>query len=331
MAAQVKATRIETIIGVFILVVLAVIGSYLFNRQFRLNPAVVALQATVEKGEAGQQVQQSPLVDLPAGIKPLSLPEAFDRDTLFEKIDGQAEAYLAAGFVALKSQRYAPVENPESWLEVFVYDMGADKNAFSIFSTQRRSDAAPLKIGQFAYATQNALFLTQGRFYLQVIAAAPDADLYAKMKRIAQNFVTAHPVTKKEITGLSWFPEAGLDPKSVTLVSTDAFGFAGFNNVFTAYYPKADLTAFVCALESDQAAKEKATAFYRFYKEFGGNDQQADIQIENGRVVEIMDSFAVVFSKGRFVAGVNEAQDKKQAIETAQAINRKLDEVSRGQ
>jgi hypothetical protein len=331
MPALPKENRTETVIGAFILVVLGFIGLFVFNSQSNFNPAVVALQVSAEKNEVVQPVQKQLLLTLPAGIKPISAPEQFDSDTLFEKINGAAEAYLAAGFVELKSQRYALVDNPDSWLEVFVYDMGSAKNAFSIFSTQRRSDAMAINIGQFDYGTENALFIVQGRFYVQIIAATTQDELYKKMKEIAAGFVKTHPVAQKKIAGIGWFPETGLDKKSVSLVSTDAFGFEGFNDVFTAYYTSANLTAFVSQRDSDQAAQEKAAAFYRFFKQFGGKDQNMDISIQGARMVEIMESYTVIFSNGNFVAGVQEAQDKKTAVQMAEDLNRKLSEVGRGQ
>lgn len=179
MSAKPKISRTGTFIGVVILGILAIIGFFLFNRQFHFNPAVTALEVVANHQGGIEPVPKALLKSLPPGLMILSPPEDFDTDTLYEKIDGQAELYLAAGFVGLKSQRFALSGNPEAWLEVYVYDMGDPRNAFAVFSSQRREDAQPVDIGQFAYRTQNAFFMAQGLKYglLVFILSAAAGDL----------------------------------------------------------------------------------------------------------------------------------------------------------
>jgi hypothetical protein len=46
--------------------------------------------------------------------------------------------------------------------------MATPENAFSVFSMQRREGARAIDVVPDAYHTENALFMTQGNFYLEI-------------------------------------------------------------------------------------------------------------------------------------------------------------------
>ena len=75
-----------------------------------------------------------------SGLKAFDQPESYGPDTLWEKINGQAEFYLPAGFKSLESQLYVVADNAEMYIEVNIFDMGSPLNAFSVFSQQQRDD-----------------------------------------------------------------------------------------------------------------------------------------------------------------------------------------------
>ena len=87
---------------------------------------------TGEKGEH-QTASIPSIVPVPKGLKPLNPPEAFTPDNLWEKINGQAEMYLSAGFVSLQSQWFVESEDPASIIELNIYNMGDGLNAFSVY------------------------------------------------------------------------------------------------------------------------------------------------------------------------------------------------------
>jgi len=117
------------------------------------------------------------IVTPPPGLEPLNSPEVFEPDNLYEKINGQAELYLSAGFVRLKSQWFAEVKNPDSIFEVYIYHMGKGINAFSVYSVQRRGDIQKVDLAQFAYQTKSSLYLVHGPYYLERIAATPSENI----------------------------------------------------------------------------------------------------------------------------------------------------------
>ena len=135
-------SKTETAVSASILVLLIIIAAGVFLRQFRFNPAVISHQQLTASQElktgSPDQSGSQDAIPIPEGMKPLTPAEVFTPETLYEKIDGKAELYLSAGFKQLRCQRITLAQNPDLWMEIFIYEMKTVSNAFSVFSMQRR-------------------------------------------------------------------------------------------------------------------------------------------------------------------------------------------------
>src|ERR1035437_647208 len=205
----------ERWVGFIILPCLVVIAVGVFLKQFSFNPAV--LVATAFTPGTTQPASPSPgesTPTLPPEFAALSAPETFAPDDLFNKIDGKADLYLTAGFVQLRCQRFALKATNDVWMEWFVYDMGAQPQAFSVFSLQRRAEAQALDLTEFAYKTQNALFFVCGRYYVEAVTAMPTEPMMSAMLAMARQFVAANPPGTPRIPELKLFPPENLEAGS---------------------------------------------------------------------------------------------------------------------
>jgi hypothetical protein len=182
-----KPTRNETYVGYGLLLVLIVLAIGVFLTQFRYNPAVLVGSAPTGDRVVRPSVdlREMSLADLAEGMVSLSPPEVFGPENLSDKIDGKAELYLSAGFLKLLCQRLADTADPNSWMEIFVYDMGTLRRAFAVYSVQRRADSEKADVTDFAYKTENALFFAHGRYYVEVIAAAVTEMMAERMRSFA--------------------------------------------------------------------------------------------------------------------------------------------------
>ena len=329
MTAKIKTGGVEKGVMVIILAAIIFIGISIFYAQFDYNQAVMETKSLPVKEGGKNFSSEGPIVPPPEGLTPLSQPESFSPETLYEKINGQAELYLSAGFKGLKAQRLSETDNPDAWLEVYVYDMGSGTNAYSVFSAQRRKDAISMDIGQFAYRTENALFMVHGHFYVEVIAFVPSEKLFDSVAIVAENFVRDTEIEGASIAGLGWFPKEGFDQDSLTLIASDAFGFERLDQVYTAEYNMdgTSLTAFISKRASEAQALELAGAFQVFLEEFGGKVRESEISIKGVKLIEIMGAFDVIFSIGPYFAGVHEASDKNAAERLALRLDKKLQEI----
>jgi hypothetical protein len=323
-------SRRQTLLGLVVFAVLAAVALGLCSAQRRFNPAVLNyLRGAADAGRPSAPA--AALLDLPEGMSPASPPEQFDRETLSDKINGKAELYLSAGFIRLECQRMALAGRPEDWVEAFVFDMGSAQNAYAVFSLQRRSDATPLDLAEFAYRAENALFLAQGSFYLELIASNKTPRLLDALEALARGFVASRPAGGTRIAERDLFPRPGLAEASIRLIPADAFGLAGLDRVFTATYAAGggELTAFLSRRDSPQEAADRARSYVGFLEAYGGEVSHVDAPVAGTAVIAILDMYEVVFSLGPFLAGVHEAPGREEALALAGQLAGRIREVPR--
>jgi hypothetical protein len=187
--------------------------------------------------------------------------EPYDADSLFEKIDGKADAYLALDFQSLAFASYARPTDPAVYIDVYLYDMQAPLNAYGIYRAQRSGKEQALDAGEEAGAAGASVFVRQDRFYLEVIASGPEAA--AEARALAQAIAQAIPAEHDPVTDPAWLPRGGL--QSVGYVRDSALGVEALTNAFLASYE--DGTQVVVAQPaSPEAACKEALESFAFLK-----------------------------------------------------------------
>ncbi len=333
----------ETRLSILILLILGVIGTGIFFTQFRYNPALFPVTENLRGGEnAAFSPPKGGTTNFVGtdGITPMTPAEIFGTENLSDKIDGKAELYLSAGFLRLQSRRFSlSAQNRENlqhpvWTELFIYDMGNPSNAFSVFSMQRRENAVPTELTQFSYRTENAIFLTHGRYYLEIIGSEPSESIFVSMRYVAEHFIRDNPLEKnaeekKSLSDQELFPETGLDKESITLISANVFGYDKLDQVLTASYNIEDteLTAFLSHRKNPGKAESLAAEYSQFLINFGGSDLPSEIQIKNIKIIEIMDTYEIIFTYSDFLAGIHGAENKETAEKLADMLYQRLNEV----
>ena len=331
-----KHKKGEANLSLAILLALAVIGTGIFLVQFSYNPANLHVSSTVPGApEPTLTTGIHPnklVVSLPESIVPLTPPEVFDSRNLYEKINGQAELYLSAGFLSLKSQRFVKGDDTDSWMELFVYDMGSIQNAFAVFSSQRRSDGDSIGLTPFSYKTKNALFLVHGPYYVEIIAAVASNKILEVLEALARNLIRENPVNTEAITELALFPRSNLDENSISLLPSNAFGYERMNNVFTATYnlEGSEVTAFLSRREDPQEAARLASAYHQFLMDNGAKNLKTQVTIQGVKMAKIMDTYELIFSHGPFIAGVHQAERRELAESLTDILNQRLIEITGG-
>lgn len=311
-----------------LLILLTIAGGILL-KQFSFNPAVLIAREIASTQKTVEPAAVTPPW-LPAQLKDFGPAEGFTPETLYDKIDGKAELYLASGIVGMHCQRFALKTDENQWLEWFVYDMGTLPQAFSVFSTQRRAEGENLDLTDYAYRTQNAVYFVAASNYIEAIASSSDEALMNVTLDMARRFVAASPRSSERVPEFEVFPPENLVASSQTLESADAFGFDQFKNVFTARYRagNADVTAFVTSCSSASAADKLSVAYRSFLLENGGKETETPVS-GFGKPVKIMDGVELVFSKGKVVAGVHSAPSVDVAVELANRLDKRLAEKTK--
>jgi hypothetical protein len=309
--AQKKPGKTETRLSMVFMTILLIAAAGVFVRQFRINPAVVALRPESRQQALSSEADQSAIVD-PTGSKmvPFSPPERFGPDTLYEKINGRADLYLSSGFVSLATQRFSVDGAAGVWVEVFIYDMATPENAFSVFSMQRREGARADGAAPNAYRTENALFMTHEKFYLEIIGTDASERLQQATGLLARAFVQAHGgATAASAPGTDLFPGSGFQPESLQLVAANAFGYEQLDRIYTAEYliDGTRLTAFVSDRQTADAASVLAAEYRQTLVSYGAATVDASLPVEGAAVIHFFDTYEIIFSRGKYLAGIHEA------------------------
>lgn len=327
-AAPQRPSRRESAIAAALIALLALIAAAVLQEQKRPHPAVENFLHARALTAAARAPEPVALVSPPEGTRALTAPERFNRETLSDKIDGKAELYLAAGFVRLDCQRLALEGEDDAWIEVFLYEMGSFENAFSVFSAQRRPDAAALDVAEFAYAAENAFFFVHGTRYVELIASGTGEPFTQAMRAIAQGLIAEHPAARPALTERELFPAEGLLPESLGRVAADAFGLAGLDRVYRATYrtERGEAMLFFTRRESAEEAQALARAYLAMLRAFGAAIAPAE-GLEGASRIEVLDTFEIVFTRGNFFAGVREADDPRLALDLARRLDERLAEA----
>jgi hypothetical protein len=201
-SAGLAKSRLESVISISIIAILLVIAVILFVRQAntdisRFGFTAPSLQLTQK---SPSELENSPVIQPPTGFDKLSEAEVYTAENLYEKINGKAPLYTEAGFLKLYCQRFINKNDSNLWMEVFLYDMGNVRNAFSVYSMQRRPDAKilPTFAQTYGYGTSNGLYFVYGRYYTEVIGSAESDQLVMAMLETAVN-IQKNPIVASDL------------------------------------------------------------------------------------------------------------------------------------
>lgn len=303
-----RSKRLESVISIFLLAVLFVIGGAIVARQFEFKISSKSNDIA------------------PADFEALSEVEIYNSETLYEKIDGKAPAYLESGFKELSTQRFVSINNPDLWMEIYTYDMGKLKNAFSVYSVQKRAESEPAANMQFGYKTSNAVYFVHGRYYIEIVGSAESGELSAAMEEAANTLQRNLNAGDTEIAELKMFPQENLVPYSFKLYTVSAFGSEGLTDIFTAKYKLAgeSVTAFLSKRDNPKEAEQVAESYRNFLTENGATVKNTDNKMFEGKVMDVFGMTEIVFTVGPFLAGVHEAENQQAAEKLAEMLINKL-------
>ncbi|MFT5090482.1 MAG: hypothetical protein ACI8PG_004862, partial [Planctomycetota bacterium] len=253
----------------------------------------------------------------------LGAVESFTAETLYEKINGRAEQYLAYDvegmeFVALVAQDGV-------FIDVFVYDMGAVKNAFGIYAVERPEDATVEELGRQGYRVESSYFFWKGNYYAQIIASDISEEVRLAAAAIARKVEERLKGSGAEVWGLQAFPLE--DRVAVQYYKLNALSLDFLRETYTAQYQRdgEEWTAFIAQHEGEEQAAATMEQYLAYLSEYG--EVAAPRQVDGVDVFtgDLGGFYDVVFRKGKFFAGVNLVEGQELAERAADELLRTLE------
>lgn len=161
-------------------------------------------------------VNKSVVPDKILGWKLQEKVETYDRETIFNYIDGAGEVYLAYGFQQVFVYHYSKTDEPEITVEIF--DMDSDEDAFGVFSYSREEEKAG--IGQGYEFRGNLLCFWQGQYYVCVLADRGTDDTENVIPSLAEMIDRKLPASGEKPKLIEFLPSEGLVRQSVRYLHT---------------------------------------------------------------------------------------------------------------
>lgn len=253
----------------------------------------------------------------------------FDKDTLFDRINGESELFFPYGFQKLAYARYENKQNPRVALDIDVYRMGSLIDAFGIYANYRRRDDEDMRIGSEGTISSSQVFFYQDQYFvrLQVTGAvsAPLAVLNDCARVISQNL----PHTAARPAELEAFLIPAVVKKSERYVAQSLLGYDFFRRGLIADAKvKGETIQVFVVLESSSDAARKAMDQYRSYlttsrKGIRSSDTGSRISLE---AIDPLYGNVLAEAVGRFVIGAVRTSDTAAAKELVEQIRLRLGE-----
>jgi hypothetical protein len=195
-------------------------------------------------------------VKLPAHIDAWKLagPAAtYTPETLFEYVDGGAEAFLQFDLQDLTAASYVGANKVEVRADVYHHRDSA--RAFGIYSQERRPDSAKMPGKLEGIASSDHLEFVAGPYYVKL--ALLDGGDPAILLKLAEGIAAKLPGTREPPAVLACFPETGKRPRAEKLNARDFLGHAFLHDAAAAPYEIDGARFRLFAVEGKDAAEAR--------------------------------------------------------------------------
>jgi hypothetical protein len=142
--------------------------------------------------------------------------ETYDRETIFDYIDGAGEVYLMYGFRTVSVFQFVQPDKPGITVEIF--DMGSAEDAYGIFSHARESEETG--IGQGYEYKGSLLCFWQGPYFVCIQAEQETAQTKEAVFALAKAIDKKIPPSGGKPKLLAYLPEEGLKPYTIRFFHT---------------------------------------------------------------------------------------------------------------
>jgi len=114
---------------------------------------------------------------------------SYDAETIYELLNGGADAFIDAGLVTLLHVRIKDAAGKFTACEVQVMDLGSSKSARALLAKEKPTGGRPVKLGDRAFASKGTVLFVKGRFLVQVGVQPKGKLQWAPVAEIARRVI----------------------------------------------------------------------------------------------------------------------------------------------
>jgi hypothetical protein len=236
---------------------------------------------------------------------------SYDKESLSERINGEAELYFPYGFERMAAARYTSPKNVDSGMDVEIYRMGSLRDAFGMYANYRQKEGRSAAVGAASNISGSQLFLYQDRYFVHIQITGPDSSQPEALAACAQTVTAQLPGTHTKPAELRVFDRPEIISETVRYLPQSLLGYDFLNRGIMADATVAGTNLQIFLL-LDNTAESAATIFNRYKTELA----QARIEstTKNLAFLEGVDPLygpVIVLKKGGCLAGALKFSEKK--------------------
>ena len=254
-------------------------------------------------------------------------PYCHSPQNLYKYINGEADFFVAYGFVSLVGANYSSASHSSDSITVDIYDMGDKLNAFGVFQSKRGRESSSLKIGAASFGADGYLVFYKDRYYVEILSFVESEQ------RKTEHVIIARKVAEK-IQGdisppyeLSYLSKLGRIEGSERYVKGGILGHAFLDRgLICDYRLEGDVvSAFVAFFRSSEDAVSSFEEHKDFLRRSGKKCMPLNGFGEYGFVSqEPYHKNILVVQEGSFVLGVYDLLKAQKGIELLKDILKRI-------
>jgi Family of unknown function (DUF6599) len=198
-------------------------------------------------------------------------PYGFIPQNLYEYINGEAEFFIAFGFIELTGANYILVAGGKDTVTIDIYDMGKKLNAFGVFQSKKGGRASALNLGAASTGFDDYLAFYKDRFFVEIQTYITREKEKHRVETMAASIAAHLPGDNTPPWELFYLPEKNRVAGSERYIKGGILGHAFLDRGIVCNYriQGQKLTAFVAMLPSPRDAVHAVKQHRSFFLKSG--------------------------------------------------------------
>lgn len=262
------------------------------------------------------------LTETPADFTSDGKVSLYNRNNLYEYINGQAVYYNSYGFTRLEHGVYRKGGGAYT---VDIYELGSRLSALGSYRQQREEEAKPLPAGVEGAIIDYLTVFYRDKYYVEIIPLSGGDDDPGAMRLLAAWTDSLLAGSKDLPPELSLFPPEGLVPGSERYVDESLISYSFMGRGLTAIYKlpgqEKELKVFIALTPGPDQAKEIFKGFQSKMKE---PQPLAAGELEGAKGELPYRGLSIVYVSGPYMFGCMGITDEKRAAVMLAALGERL-------
>ena len=239
----------------------------------------------------------------------------FDESNLYIKIDGREGFYKSFGF---KRLYFLPLVSDKLSIDIELFDQGSIENALGTMAAEVTKP--DVQFDGFSYATANAGFLVQGRYYARFIGSDDNEQIRKKIAALKTALLAKLPGGEVPWAYALFTGGLHISPAKVQYYPKDAFSFEFATEVYSAKV-SGDTEVFISRRADTAEASAIAGKFAEAFGSYGKRLPAEGASLFQNEYVGAVDG---VTTKDGYVLGVRLAPNADEAMKWLKKLSEVL-------